>query len=267
MLSLRIQAAHGALAAVATYALLLLVAQPAGAVLVHNGRFVFSAYTTQNHDPVNLLFTGGKSLNDGDRACTNPNQSGRKFISPDCVVHMHRTAWRQGPGRVGGRMEPRMCNGRDVERFYPPSGGYVLQTNPRSVSTSTSCRNQWHVRLWSDNDINDQFTNGQWTIGVIYREARCVYAPPRTGYNCYGPGSHKVSEDWQDSEDSEIFEMGTSTDGEPAYCTYPNYRVVPGQRPGKDGRYRGRINDGRISRISPQRINSTAPRGRKCVGA
>jgi hypothetical protein len=226
---------------------------------------VFSPYTAQNKDPINLLFAGGGVHADDASQCTNLNQSGRRYITPACVVTLHDLAWRQGPGSTGGHMKPRMCNGHDTETFYPQPGSSITQRNPVSVSTSSSCRNQWHLRLWSDADVNDQYTNGEWTVGVIYREKRCALALRDTD-NCYGKGSHQIAENWETSEKTEIYQMGTSTNGEPAYCTYPDYRVVPGQRPGKDGNYRGRLNDGRISRISAQRILGSAPRGRKCVG-
>ena len=242
------------------FLLALALAPCAQAGIIRDGKLVFDPYT-KNHDPLNLLFMGGRAIS--DQECTNLNQSGRKYISPACVAFLHRLTWRQGPGSFGGRMDSRICNGKDTAYFYSEAGTRIAQLNPRSVSTSASCRRQWHVRLWDDEDVhNDLHDAGEWTLGMIYRETRC--AVPHPGSNCYGSGSHKPLGDWEDAEDTEVYQMGKSTNGEPALCTYPDWRVIPGQRPAKN---RGRYSDGKMSRISAQRIDPNAPQGHKCEGA
>jgi hypothetical protein len=230
-------------------------AAPAPAALIRHGHFVFKGYT-KNHDPINLLLRGGSNLPD---QCINLNLSGQRNYSPSCWEYLHARDRKKDDPRGpigGGRMIRRAyCNGRDTAYFYRPNGGLLGEVNPLSDSTSDICKNQFHVRMWDDHVVNeDAHEQGQWSIGVIYWEKRCL--------SCVGTGSHKASR-WETAEDTERYQMGRSTDGEPAQCTYPDYRVVTDQKPGK---YRGWYNSGKISRVSAQAINSSAPAGHKCDG-
>jgi hypothetical protein len=223
-------------------------AAPAGAGLHYHGHFSFYSYT-KNTDPVNLLLVGGQPRFEDSSFCTQLNQSGRPFLRPyPCWDHIIETTWR------AGKLKSRDCNGHDDLRFYVDNGP-TAQRNPKSESTAWDCRNQLHIRNWTDDLVNDLYHNGQFTANVAYYEERC-----RT---CRGKGSHHIADDWEDMEYLVVAQIGRSTKGEPSWCTAYNWRVMAHQHA---GRYRNWYNDGRVSRISSQRQAESQPYGRRCLG-
>jgi hypothetical protein len=109
--------------------------------------------------------------------------------------------------------------------------------------------------MWDDTLINDSFTDGAWSVGVMYHERRCFF--------CAGKGSHRIDLDWETAEWVLTYQLGKSTAGEPAQCTFPDWRPVSGQKPGK---WRGFYNSGYITRISVGIIDTSKPAGHRCDG-
>lgn len=209
------------------------VAPTAQAVLKENGRFVFDPYTYKNRDPVNVIFLGGR----GSDCITNVGNGQDR--SPYCFRKIVQQAW-----RANGGMGSRRCNGRDDLRFVT-GGQRKVRTNELSTSTSLTCKRQYHLRMWGDYAVN---VHQLWTVGVMYRENR--------GALTFGKGSHRINQAWESSEEILTFEMATRTSqdrAEKRYCKVDDWRPVSGQSP---GRYRGWINNGRISRISGQEVDS-----------
>lgn len=222
----------------------------ANAAVKQNGRFVFSSYT-KNYDPVNLLLYGGQR-NQPD-ACVNLNRNS-VARTPACWRFINSASWRKR------RMHVLICNGRDTLTFR----GNAKQVNPSSQSTSLKCATQYHNRQWDDSLVNESPKDGEFSVGTIYHEKRCEL-PGRPGnQNCYGSGSHRIDFDWETAEVAEWLQVLKSTEGESRFCVFPDWRVLPGQRPGK---HRGFYNNGRITRVSIQQVNDSEAPNKRCAGA
>lgn len=235
-----------------TAVLFALSALPARAVLKQGGRFVFSSYT-KNNDPGNLLLYGGQR-NQPD-ACVNLNRR-QVARTPACWGFINTSSWRKGQPMVSPAIG---CNGKDTLTFRG-----APQVNPRSQSTHPRCATQYHNRQWDDTLINELPSDGEFSVGTIYHERRCEVPGKPGNKNCYGTGSHKIDLDWETAEVAEWIQVLKSTEGEARFCVFPDWRVVPGQRPGK---HRGQYNNGRITRVSVQRINDAEAPSRRCAGA
>jgi len=229
--------------AVATLSGLCLAMPASASVLFRNGRFVFDSLTAGNKDPVNVILAGGGADSGDGGACLQPN--GRTLRSPRCFRTLVEGSWTDGHMRI------RPCNGEDSLTFRTPAP----KTRPHSdekISTSDTCKKQFHLRMWGDYYINGGLGHESWTVGVIYHENR---EPGDVG-----KGSHHIDRPWEDAERSLIQQLsdfkGYNNDplGSRPLCTQTDWKVMAGQRPGKyrrgtqDGG--GWYNDGRISRIS-----------------
>lgn len=231
-------------------ALLTILVSSAHANVTEGGRFTFSSYT-KNKDPINILFFGGTPRSDDDEGgCSNLNQSGRPYRTPRCFSYIARTRWKQ----TGVEFKPRVCNGKDTLAFRVPDGGIRYRTNDVSNSTSKTCKTQYHLRIWGDSYVNDSpLREGQFSVGMAYHETRPALKR-----------GHKIDMSWEAAENALVRQLGRSTRGEPAQCTYSDYRPMDRQRPGK---WRGWYTDGRVSKVSVQAINGSAPPGQKCRNA
>jgi len=148
------------------------------------------------------------------------------------------------------------CNGGDKLYFkYRDRSATAEQL--RMLSTSATCHNQWHVRIWGDYDINPS-APGQWSVATVHYERKNHQHNPLSG--------HTVVKDWELSENRTMYELQENTSDESRYCGQNDYRPFPGQRPGRDSR--GLYNNGRISRLSIQKPSIAQPYGsNRCAGS
>lgn len=211
-------------------------AAPAAATLVPNGNWVFSGtdYGDDDargvNDPMTLLFMGGYSLYAGHRRETM-----------DAIVNIYETDW---PGDMGRKR----CNFPMWLRYrlYP---GTRIDATDGNVSSSHTCDNQWHSRLWNDREVN---ASAQWVVGGVHYETRCVV--PRL---CH----HRLRKTFEEAENFALWYLRS-------HCSLSDWRALPGSGPRSFRREYGKFfSNGKISRISMQYINNTRPYGEKCRGA
>ena len=108
------------------------------------------------------------------------------------------------------------------------------------MSTSTTCRRQFHIRVWDDVTHGHENGHHNWDVGAIHHETRP-----------WNEGGHDIDWDWESAENVMIEQMGARQDNEDRHCTYPDYYPLPGSGPGK---IRGFYTNGRVSRVSFQHI-------------
>ncbi len=101
---------------------------------------------------------------------------------------------------------------------------------------------------------------GEWTVATSYYEER-----GRLSYLNGSKGDYVVTKDWETAENKIMYELRTATKGESRYCGKPDYRPVPGQIPGRDKR--GLYTNGRISRVSVARPDTSRSTGHQCDGS
>jgi len=228
-----------------------------------NGRFVFAPFNN-NKDPMNLLQIGGQS---GDEICHFQDGQYKERIARTtrCFGSHLGTAWKFNGRPRGSEMKERSfvkkCNGPADLRY---AGVRNAVPNTRSLSTSPTCKNQYHVRIWGDYPINRGAPDypGEWSVAQAYYEERGFFSP----VDGETKGDHKVVQDWETTEGRVLHQMKDSEEGESRYCVQPDYRPVPGQIPGRDRR--GLYNNGRISRVSVQKYAaSVQPPRSPCAGA
>lgn len=205
------------------------LASSAAADLTHNGRFVFRP--TINHgDPVNILFHGGQ---DPD---IHLNCDEDKRRSSECVAIHTRVDWKRGA------MAGRVCSGSGRLTFRKGSGT-ASDTQDESLSTSGTCKRQFHIRVWDDVTHGHENGNHNWDVGAIHHENRP-----------WNEGGHDIDWDWESAENVMIEQMGARQESEDRHCTYPDYYPLPGSGPGK---IRNFYTNGRISRVSFQHIEQS----------
>jgi hypothetical protein len=191
----------------------------AHADLTKNGRFVFRG-RIDHGDPVNLLFAGGTDF------C-----SGSRRRSSNCVKTHFENDWHRG------RMTGKFCNGGGRATFYTQDGGIATASQDDNLSTSLTCRTQFHARIWDDAEHGHGDTH-QWVIVAMHHETRPT-----------SKRGHSIDLHWETVENIAVQQMGRDQGGfnDSAHCTYPDYYALPGSGPGK---INNRYTNGRISRIS-----------------
>lgn len=213
-------------ATVIAVALACVAAAPAQADLKQDGRFVFAPYTG-NDDPVSALLFGGLGS-----FCPSRLHPGVER-SPYCLRNMIQASW-----RANGEIRHRFCNrGGDTLRFRNRDARQTRRAD-LEISTSGTCRRQYHVRMWGDYFVN---ARREWTVATVHRETRPWW---RLG--------HDINMHWESAEEvlaMELRRRSTDDPDERRFCVKEDWRPVSGQRP---GRHRGWINNGRITRISSQ---------------
>jgi hypothetical protein len=220
-------------------------AAPAGADLTHNGKFVFKGHIDKG-DPVNLVFTGGVQPR-GYGECDNTADQPHEAKGPDCVVKLVEVAWKRGG------MGERLCDGGANLVFYKEGGGTVNPESDKSLTTSFTCKKEFHMRIWTD--THHGHVTHMFAVGAIHHENRC-----------FVPGcGHHIDMNWETVEDIAVTQLGASQEGEPSQCTQPDYYPLAGSQP--PGKTKSHYKTGRPSRISFQRIDHSQPSGRKCRGA
>lgn len=107
------------------------------------GRFLFDPLT-HNRDPINLIQIGGipEASDSSDDHCFFGN--GTVARTPFCFATHAGEAWKRG--EMKERNVP-PCNGNDDIRFRstPPR----RDPNNRDVSTSSQCKTQFNLRIWT----------------------------------------------------------------------------------------------------------------------
>lgn len=207
-------------------------AAPAEAKLKEFGRWVFTGadYNDEGLSDKNdpmTLLWKGGKWTDGSR---------RERISR--IEEILNTDW------TNGDMQRHPClEGKHLGYYRAPS--YTPDGTDLNMSTSDTCDNQWHTRTWNDREINDNY---QWAVGGIHRETRC-FVPAA----CH----HEHSFSFETAEDKAIKALSR-------HCSVADWKALPGSGTRKrDNIY----SNGRISRISMQRVDHSKPSGHKCDGA
>lgn len=182
-------------------------------------------------DPINILFHGGDSSRDFTEPCRND-----RARSIGCVKSHMFAHWTDR-----GRMDNRFCSPPNQYMSFRrhSGGGYANDKGDMSLTTSRTCKRQFHIRGWDDIEHGHGHSSHQWAVGAIHhedRKAHCVHKDV-----CDGT-THRIDQDWEWAENVAMQEMK-------AHCTHPDYFPLPGSGPGK---WRGRYTNGRISRISFQ---------------
>jgi hypothetical protein len=111
-------------------------------------------------------------------------------------------------------------------------------------STSASCDNQWHVRLWNAGPHNDKFhpdSNNQFSLAPVHREVKDWVLD-----------THVISDSYERAEGVMIKQLKER-------CSWRNWRYLPGSGPGK---FQGWPSDGKISRVSPEKVSEPGPCGK-----
>lgn len=191
--------------------------------------FVFEGHINKG-DPINLVFHGG--------AVTTPNADcmGNNARSATCVVNMIGRAW--GPNT---EMKERLCDSGARLKFRTESGGTVNPESDKSMTTSGTCRREYHVRLWGDTAHGHAANAHKWVIGAIHHETRC-FVPVAC--------SHKIDMNWEDVENEAVRQLARQANNEFAYCVEPDYYPLVGSNP--PGKKKSKYMTGYPSRISFQ---------------
>jgi hypothetical protein len=211
-------------------ALAITLASISAADLYHNKRLVFAGRI--NHgDPVNLLWFGGQS--------TEAPCGGNK--DANCVVR----AFDYWDG-----MRIRFCNGGNdgqLRMLIAGGGGTVNPANDTEVSGSTTCKKQYHARIWGDSAHGHP--TPVWALAPIHHENRPSFS-----------GGHTIDRPWEIAEYDAMEGVGHSGH----YCTYRDWRALPGSGGKiKANRQQNGYSDGFITRMSWQQHSGT----RTCHGA
>ncbi len=189
--------------------------------------FVFLGHIDKG-DPTNLVFHGGR--------VTTPNEDcfDANARSPLCVVNMIRRAW------VADRMRERFCDSGAELGFRTHDGSRrVYVESDRSMTTSGTCDDQYHVRLWGDTAHGH--STHSWVVGAIHHERRC-FVPGFCG--------HKIDMNWEDVENEAVRQMARHSDNDWEYCVKSDYYPLAGSNP--PGKSKSRYRTGYPSRISFQ---------------
>lgn len=204
---------------VAVIPTLLLSAPTAHANLRMGGVFVFAPLIREG-DPVNLLFDGGTDMGQPTSACGYPNDK-----SVGCAESHVITTWQRGS------MREHFCNFAPQSdlRFRLPPGGTAHSGEDKATSTSNTCKNQFHLRLWSDSHAGDP--TPAWDVGAAHHEQRCAVL---------GACKHHIDMDWEAVEWVTFRQMNRN------YCAY--YGEYP--FPGTAGKIHGHYSDGYLTRVS-----------------
>lgn len=194
----------------------------ATADLYHHKRLVFGPRI--NHgDPVNLLWFGGRN--------TNSPCGGNK--DANCVV--------RGFDYWDG-MRIRFCNGGNDGRLRMLTAGGGSTINPSNdteVSGSTTCKKQYHARIWGDSAHGHP--TAVWALSPIHHENRGAFS-----------GGHTIDRTWEVAEYDAMEGVGHSG----KFCTYRDWRPLPGSGGKiKANRQQNGYSDGFITRISWQQYS------------
>jgi hypothetical protein len=121
-------------------------------------------------DPVTLIFHGGNQ----PHIYTNQFVDGKlqTFIpdmAPGCI-----------PTTAGCITIP--CNGRQRMVWNNLNGNRNSDKEDINRSTSDTCEDQVHIRLWDDHEHAQQFPSGthtefSWSVGSVHKEERCPIPP------------------------------------------------------------------------------------------
>lgn len=218
--------------------------------------FVFKGKMSKG-DPVNLVFVGGREGLPGEEKCA------RDFArSPECVEKHFNEAWKA----ADREMKARLCDGGADLAFYVgsryddatgfPRPRYRTGESNKSLTTSSTCEDEYHVRIWGDQYHGHNIDRRQWAVGAIHHEKRCKV-----------PGfcKHEIDYNWEFVEDQAVFEFKTRHEGEVTFCAEADYYPLRASNP--PGRSKSHYRTGFPSRISFQAIDRSAERGRRCRGA
>lgn len=203
--------------------------------LTRQGKFVFRGAIEPQRDPVNILFHGGTDSTGGSCA-------GSARRSPACTLQHLKLEWK------ASRMTERSCSGSPARArltFYQQSGGTASPAAIWHTTTSSTCKRQYHYRNWTDTAHGHSSDQHQFGVGAVHHENRPALR-----------GGHDIDMHWETVEAVMIKQMGSSQDGEPAHCTYPDYYRLPGS-----GNAKGKKSDGKISRISFHHIQDGGCQG------
>jgi hypothetical protein len=212
------------------------VAASADAKLKDHGRWVFRGTdynedASERNDPMTILYKGGRNPYTGSRRETTN------------AVESMADDWEDGD------LHPQACNSNKtlVYRLFP---GRWLDETDLNMSTSGSCKNQWHTRIWNDREINPG--GAQWEVGGIHREIKRY---------THGQFGHRLNMSFEQAEHEALQYMSK-------YCSRPNWRALPGSGPEAFERSYGTFySNGKISRISMKPVDHSQPSGSKCRGA
>jgi len=215
-------------------AFLAYLALPSAAVgkLAPNGNWVFDGtdygdeQATKVNDPMTILYMGGYH-----------RFTGKNRETMDAIRFMLEADW---PGDMG----PKWCNQVKWLRYRLQPGTKMDETDG-NFSTSHTCDNQWHTRLWNDKEINAE---AQWVVGGVHREMRSIAGP------------HTLNMSFEAVEARAIHYMRR-------YCSIRDWRALPGPAGRFKRSYGSFYSNGKISRISMQDVDNSRPTGEKCRGA
>ncbi len=130
--------------------------------------------------------------------------------------------------RKGSRMKGPRCTG-DTAYFRSRSGRRSGPPNLR-MSTSSTCKNQYHLRVWNDT-LHGHSGRRQWAPATVHREVKDSHL-----------GRHRLTQKFEVSENIFVHEMSQKHE----HCTWNDWR----RHPGTSVRSKKHYSNGRISRIS-----------------
>lgn len=203
--------------------------------------FVFGGKISAG-DPVNLVFAGGRSINNYDQ-CNPPRAK-----SPECVEENLKRSWENR-----GDMESRTCDSGGDLAFRRSDGTIVKGESNKSLTTSSTCKDEYHIRIWGDQYHGHELTNRQFGVGAVHHEVRCAVG---------GACDHKIDMDWEVVENVAVAEFERSTVSEPRWCVESDYYPLGGSAP--PGKSKNNYKTGFPSRISWQ---TRSPGSEGCRGA
>jgi hypothetical protein len=182
---------------------------------------------------VNLVFAGGRVTTPNDD-CLGDNAKGAT-----CIVNMIDRSW--GPPD-SNHMGERFCDSGAHLQFRTQDGS--RRVNPeaqKSMTTSDTCKDEYHVRIWNDEAHGHSPSNHQFGVGAVHHESRCS-VPLACGHN--------IDMNWEDVENEFVRQMARQYGNEFAYCVKSDYYPLAGSNP--PGRSKSKYKTGYPSRISFQ---------------
>jgi hypothetical protein len=191
---------------------------------------------TQESDPINILFVG-----DSTREASSDS------VGDHLLADWHRPA---GGGPADGRrMDRHQCLNARFSRQWmvwlarsqvaPGAGLRDVERHDDSYSTNRWCRDQWHIRVWDDQEHDEQTTGhgdrNQWVAANIHHDH---FIGVRNGW-------HAVDQPWEVGERTLYRRMSE-------HCRYLGWKVHPGAQ-GPFGRRRFQ-SDGKLTVILMKHI-------------
>jgi hypothetical protein len=223
-----------------------------GCIKAHEGGkchrpFVF--FGKAKADPVNLVFVGGSQI-----ALDGPECTDTSARSPECVEVEFQTFWRKR-----ARMGPRLCDAGADLTFWGHSNPKATHSGEanKSLTTSRTCKRQYHVRIWGDQYHGHAIDKRHWAVGAIHHEDRCPVPAPHLGP--LNPCPHGIDMNWETAENVASKEFATSSEGEGGLCKRNDYYPLAGSDP--PGKEKHSYKTGFPTRISFQGTHQQGCRG------